>query len=134
MNLEKEMNKTKIFYSSSACMYQSIIKLTLTTPIAVNNQHTQQTPIQNMDGRNSLVRDSTSHIIAITTFPVRVARYIISLDRGDLEWRKGESTELQSAARLLSFRSKVDLSRCGEMVYKLVPSCSLMNASKQLED
>ena len=41
--------------------------------------------------------------------------------------------ELQSAARSLSSLSQVELSRCGEMVYRLVPSCRLMNASKRLE-
>jgi hypothetical protein len=34
----------------------------------------------------------------------------------------------QFVERSLNFRGKVDPSRCGETVYKLVHSCSLMNA------
>ena len=47
-----------------ACI-QSTINLTLTTQIAVKNQHTQQTQTQNMDGRNSSLSGCISLTIGI---------------------------------------------------------------------
>ena len=52
-NMITEQNKTKIFYSGSACMIQSIINLILIIPIVVKIQHiSQQIQTQSMDGRN----------------------------------------------------------------------------------
>ena len=125
------MNKTKIFYSGSACMYPEYNQLDPDNPDCREQSAYPADPIQNMDGKNYSQKDFTSLTIVITTFLFVLLGITISFGPegpGTVEERRHQ---LQSAARSLSSRSKVDLSRCGEMVYRLVPSCSLMNASKQ---
>ena len=90
-----------------------------------------QTP--NMDGRNSSVSGCISLIIGIMAFLLGLLATTISSDQkepGTVEERKHQ---LQSAVRSLTSRSRVEQSRCGEMAYRLVPSCSLTNALKQLD-
>ena len=134
MNEEKGRNYTKIFFLDLLACIQNIINLILIILIAVKNQHTPLTQTPNTDGKNSLVRDYILPTIATTIFLYVLLVIIISSvlkEPGTVEERK---RQLQSAARSLSSQSKVDLSRCGEMAYRLVPSCSLMNASKRLDD
>ena len=105
-NRPKLDQPTKIFYSSSA----------------------------NTVGRNSSVSGCISLIVGIMAFLLGLLATTISSDQkepGRVEERK---RQLQSAVKSLTSRSQVEQSKCGEMAYKLVPSCSLMNALKQLED
>ena len=64
--------------------------------------------------------------------PVRIARYHnIFGPEGNTDGE--EKARLQSAVSCY-LPVEGGAVRCGEMVYKLVPSCSLTNALKQLED
>ena len=64
--------------------------------------------------------------------PVRVARYH-NIFGPEGTWNGGrEKAPAASAVKSLNSRRMVDLSRCGEMGHRLVPSCSLTNALKQL--
>jgi hypothetical protein len=87
-----------------------------------------------MDERNFSVSVSILPTIATTAFLFGLLAITISLalkGPGTVEERK---RQLQSAVRLLTYQRQVELSKCGEMVYRLVPSCTLTNALKQLED
>ena len=91
-------------------------------------------PDSDMDGRNSLVNVSTLPTIATMASLLGIARYHnIFGPEGHLgRWR--EKAPAAICRKVAKLPESGGLSRCGEMGYKLVPSCSLMNASKQLED
>ena len=97
-------------------------------------QHTLQHQTPSTDGRNYSPKDCTWLTIVIMGFLFALPVITISLAPKELGTVEERKHQLQSAARLLSQRRKTDLSRCGETVYRLVPSCTLMNALKQLED
>ena len=54
LNERTEANKTKIFYSGSACMYPEHNQLDPTTPTAVKNLHTLRTLIPSTVGKTLL--------------------------------------------------------------------------------
>ena len=109
-------------------------KKILIIPIVVKNLHTQQTPTLSMDGRNFSVSDSIFPTVAIIASLFGLLAITISLDLKEPGREERRKHQLQSAAKLLTSRSRVEQSRCGEMAYRLVPCCSLTNALKQLDD
>ena len=94
-NEDKGTNHTKIFYSSSACMYPEHNQLDPDNPDCVNHQHTQQT--QNMDGRNSSPSVYTFLIIVIIIF-LYVADTITSIEKA--HGKVVEKRHLQSVEKL----------------------------------
>ena len=107
---------------------------TLTTQIVVKRPLILPTLIPNMDGKNSSVNGYISLIIATMIFLLGLLVTTTSSDQKERGTGEEKRLQQQSVAKSLNSRRKVELSRCGEMAYKLVPSCSLMNASKQLGD
>ena len=130
------MNKTKIFILVLLACIQSTINLTLTILTAVKNQHIQQTQIRNMDGRNSLVRDSTSHTIVIMVSLFVLLGITIFLDLKELGTVEERKRQLQSAVKSLNSRRMVDLSKCGEMAqtrsFLFIDEC--IEATRRLMD
>ena len=59
MNIAKEVNKTKIFYSGSACMYPQHNQLDPDNPDCREESAYPANPDSNMDGKNSLAKDFT---------------------------------------------------------------------------
>ena len=185
---EKVGNRTKIFYSSSACMYPEHIQLDPNNPGLKEDDAYPANPDSEYGWEKLFSERLYFAYNRNYGIPVRVARFhnifgpegtwdggkekapaaicrkvaYLPQQGGSIEvWGDGLQTrsflfvllgittslvqkepgreeerkhQLQSAARSLSSRSRVELSKCGEMVYKLVPSCSLMNASKRLGD
>ena len=127
-------NKTKIFYSGSACMYPEYAQEETNNPGLRENDAYPAAPDseygwEKLFSERLYLSYSRNHGI-----PVRIARYhnIFALrEPGTVEERKHQ---LQSAVKSLTSQRQVELSRCGEMGYRLVPSCSLTNALKQLDD
>ena len=108
---------TKIFYSGSACMYPEHNQLDPDNPDCREESAYPQTLIRNMDGRNSLVRDSTSHIIATMVSLLGllvITTFLVQKEPGKVEERK---LQLQSAVKSLTSQRSVGLSRCGEMAF-----------------
>ena len=129
-----ELNKTKIFYSGSACMYPEHNQLDPDNPDCREESAYPQTQTLNTDGKNYFLNDFTLLIIVIIIFLFGLLDIIISLDLKGPGTVEGRKLRLQSAVKSLTSRSRVEQSRCGEMAHRLVPSCSLTNALKQLED
>ena len=130
-----ELNKTKIFYSGSACMYPEHNQLDPDNPdCLVKNQHTPQTQTLNTDGKNFFLNDFTLPIIVIIIFLFGLLDIIISLDLkgpGTVEGRSFRAAICRKVSYLPESGGAIEVWGDG---YKLVPSCSLMNALKQLED
>ena len=126
--------KPKIFFSSSACMYPEHNQLDPNTPDCREDTAYPANPDSDMVGKNFSLKGYTFLIIVTTMFLFVLPDIIIS--SGPKERGQEEEKKLlqQSVAKLLNSHRKVEPSRCGEMAYKLVPSCSLMNASKQPTD
>ena len=67
INEKQKVNKTKVFYSSSACIYQKRTNLTLIIQTVRSLLLIQQIQIQSMDGRSSLAKEFILHLIKILT-------------------------------------------------------------------
>ena len=123
--------KPKIFFSSSACMYPEHNQLDPNTPDCREDTAYPANPDSEY-GWEKLFSERLYLLIIVTMmFLFALPDIIISSvpkERGRVEEKK---LLQQSVAKLLNSRRMVEPSRCGEMAYKLVPSCSLMNASKQ---
>ena len=113
---------------------QNTTNLTLITLIVVKNQHTQQTQTPSTDGRNSSLNVSTLLTVGTMVSLFVLLGITIFLDLKEPGTEEERKHQLQSAVRSLTSRTWVEASKCGEMAYKLVPSCTLMNALKQLDD
>ena len=125
--------KPKIFFSSSACMYPEHNQLDPNTPDCREDTAYPANPDSEY-GWEKLFSERLYLIIVTIMFLFALPDIIISSvpkERGQEEERK---LLQQYVGKLLNSRREVDLLRCGETAYKLVPSCSLMNASKQLID
>ena len=112
---------------------QSTINLTPITLIAVKNQHTPPTPTPNTGGKNSSASGCISLIIGIMAFLLGLLATTISSDQkepGTVEERKHQPAICRKVALLPVEGGSIDVWGDG---YKLVPSCSLMNASKRLD-
>ena len=127
---------TKIFYSGSACMYPEHNQLDPDNPDCREESAYPANPDseygwEKLFSERLYLAYNRNHGI-----PVRIARYhnIFGPDQKEPGREEERKRQLQSAARSLTSRSRVEQSRCGEMAYRLVPSCLLMNASKQLDD
>ncbi len=90
--------------------------------------------ILNMVGRSCSQSGCFSLIIVIIGSLFGLLGIIISLDQRELGKEVEKKRQQQSAVKLPIFLRKVEPSKCGEMAYKLVPSCILMNALKQPAD
>ena len=134
LNKDKKVNQTKIFYSSSACMYPEHNQLDPNNP---DCRETSAYPA-NPDSEYGWEKLFSERLYLTYNrnydIPVRVARYHNIFDQKERGMEEEKRHQQQSVAKSLNSRRKVEPSRCGEMAYKLVPSCSLMNASKQLGD
>jgi len=134
LNKDKNTNITKIFYSSSACMYPEHNQLDPNNPDCREESAYPANPDSNMDGKNSSRKDYISLIVVTMVYLcvlLVTITFSVQKEHGTEEEKR---LQLQSAVKWLNSRRKVEPSRCGEMAYKLVPSCSLMNASKRLGD
>ena len=134
MNIAKEVNKTKIFYSGSACMYPQHNQLDPDNPDCREESAYPANPDSEY-GWEKLFSErlyfKLTTVITVFLFVLLgITTYLVQKEPGTEEERK---RQLQSAVRSLTSRSRVEQSRCGEMVYRLVPSCSLMNALKRLD-
>ena len=133
-NEEHNVNKTKIFFSSSACAYPEYIQLDPENP-GLKEENAYPAEPDSEYGWEKLFSERLYLAYSRNYgIPVRIARYH-NIFGPEGTWDGGrEKAPAAICRKLLSSRSKVDLSRCGETAYRLVPSCSLMNASKQLTD
>ena len=134
LNERTEVNKTRIFYSGSACMYPEHNQLDPDNPDCREESAYPANPDSEYGWEKLFSERLYFAYHRNHDIPVRVARYhnIFELE-GTWEGGREKAPSLQSAVKSQNLRRSVDPSRCGEMVYKLVPSCSLMNALKQLE-
>ena len=133
LNETKEVNKTKIFYSDLLACIQNIINSIPITPIAVKNQHTPPTQTPNTVGKNSSVSGCISAYHRNYGIPVRVTRYHnIFGPEGTWEGgrEKAPAAICRKVAYLLEQGGSIEV--WGDEAYRLVPSCSLMNALKRL--
>ena len=134
-----ELNKTKIFYSGSACMYPEHNQLDPDNPDCREESAYPANPDSEY-GWEKLFSErlyfayNRNHGI-----PVRVARYH-NIFGPEGTWNGGrEKAPAAICRKVATSRTRVEQSRCGEMavpflfIDKLVPSCSLTNALKRLE-
>ena len=126
-------NTTKIFYSGSACMYPEHNQLDPNNPDCREESAYPANPDSEYGWEKLFSKDFTWLYNLIILFLFVLLGITISL----VQKEPGREEERKQAAicrngSLTSLR-QVEASRCGEMGYKLVPSCSLMNALKQLE-
>ena len=124
--------QTKIFYSSSACMYPEYNQLVLTTLIAVKNPLTLLHLIPNTDGRNFLVRGYISLIIVIIISLLGLLVTTTSSDQKEHGMEEEKSLQLPSVEKLPMQMMEEPL-KYGEMEIKLDHSSTSTSALKQLE-
>jgi hypothetical protein len=110
---------------------QNVINWTLITLIAVKNPHTQQTQTPNTDGRNFSLNVSTLLITVTIIFLFGLLAITTSLDLRELGKVDVRRLPQQFVERSPTSLRRVELLRCGEMAYKLDPSCTSMNVLKQ---
>ena len=124
---------TKIFYSGSACMYPAYAQEETENPGLRENDAYPAAPDSEYGWEKLFSERLYLAYYRNHGIPVRIARYH-NIFGPEGTWEGGrEKAPAQSAVKSLTSRSKVDVSRCGEMLYRLVPSCSLTNALKRLE-
>jgi len=87
-----------------------------------------------MGRRNSFLKDFILPTAGIMVFLFVLPDIIISSVPKELGKVERRRHQLQSAVKSLTFQRQVEQSKCGETVYKLVPSCSLTNVLKRLDD
>ena len=127
-------NKTKIFYSGSACMYPEHNQLDPDNPDCREESAYPANPDseygwEKLFSERLYLAYNRNHGI-----PVRIARYHnIFGPEGTWDGGREKAPVLQSAVKSPIFLRRVEQSKCGEMAYRLVPSCSLTNALKRLE-
>ena len=134
MNEDKGVNATKIFYSGSACMYPEHNQLDPDIPFCLDYSEYPEAPFSDYGWRNCSQSGCFSLILVIMGSLFGLLGIIISLDQRELGKEVEKKHLQQSVEKLPNFQRGVDPSRCGEMAYKLVPSCILTNASKQPAD
>ena len=112
MNEQKGRSTTKIFYSGSACMYPEHNQLDPNNPDCRENQHIQQTQIQNMDGKTlrslSMYNRNTAFLLGLLAH-----HNIFNTDQRNLGQWKRESTSC-NLPQSRQNRSRVDLSVWGD--------------------
>ncbi len=86
-----------------------------------------------MDGKNSSASGCISLIIGIMAFLLGLLATTTSLDQKEPGMEDVKKHQQQSAERLQLSQKRVALLRCGEMAYKLDPSCLSLNVLKQPE-
>ena len=124
---------TKIFYSGSACMYPEHNQMDPDNPDCREESAYPANPDSEYGWEKLFSERLYFAYHRNYGIPVRVTRYH-NIFGPEGTWRVEERKhQLQSAVKSLNSRRKVELLRCGEMVYRLVPSCSLMNALKHLD-
>ena len=100
LNKDKKTNHTKIFYSSSACMYPEHNQLDPNNPDCREESVILPTLIPNMDGKNSSVNGYISLIIATMIFLLGLLVITTSSDQKEhgKEEEKGTSTICRKVA------------------------------------
>ena len=117
---------TKIFYSGSACMYPEHNQLDPDNPDCREESAYPANPDSEYGWEKLFSERLYFAYHRNYGIPVRVTRYH-NIFGPEGTWDGGEKAPAQSAVKSLTSQRRVELSRCGEMVYKLVPSCSLTN-------
>ena len=135
MNLEKEMNKTKIFYSGSACMYPEYNQTDPDNPDCREQSAYPADPDSEYGWEKLFSERLYFAYNRNYDIPVRVAPYHnIFGPEGTWNGGRGESTSCNLSQGCSPPEARWIYRGVGRWAYRLVPSCSLMNASKQLED
>ena len=135
LNKDKKVNQTKIFYSSSACMYPEHNQLDPNNP---DCRETSAYPA-NPDSEYGWEKLFSERLYLTYNrnydIPVRVARYH-NIFGPEGTWDGGREKAPAAICRKVAQLSPQGgtIEVWGDGAYKLVPSCSLMNASKQLGD
>ena len=133
LNRLLDVNKTKIFYSSSACMYPEHNQLVSRQfLIVVKTLPTQPIQTLSMDGRNYFQRDCILHMLATTTLTFLWLVIITFLDQKEHGMEERKRLPPQSAVRYHYSQMWVERLRCGVMDCRQDPSSSLMSVLKQL--
>ena len=125
---------TKIFYSGSACMYPEHNQLDPDNPDCREESAYPANPDSEYGWEKLFSERLYFAYHRNYGIPVRVTRYH-NIFGPEGTWDGGrEKAQLQSAVKSLTSQRRVEPSRCGEMAHRLVPSCSLTNALKRLDD
>ena len=134
MNEEKEVNKTKIFYSGSACMYPEHNQLDPDNPDCREESAYPANPDSEYGWEKLFSERLYFAYHRNYGIPVRVTRYH-NIFGPEGTWDGGREKAPAAICRKVAYlpADRVEQSRCGEMAYRLVPSCSLTNALKRLE-
>ena len=133
-NEVKEVNKTRIFYSSSACMYPEYNQLDPDNPDCREESAYPAAPDSEY-GWEKLFSERLYFAYHLNYgIDVRVARYH-NIFGPEGTWTGGKEKAPQHfVERSQNCLKKEEPSMYGVTVSKLVPSCILMNALKQHED
>ena len=114
MNIAKEVNKTKIFYSGSACMYPQHNQLDPDNPDCREESAYPANPDSEYGWEKLFSERLYLSYNRNYGIPVRIARYHnIFGPEGTWDGGRGKR-QLQSAVRSLTSRSRVEQSRCGD--------------------
>ena len=132
LNESKEVNKTKIFYSGSACMYPEHNQLDPDNPDCREESAYPANPDSEYGWEKLFSERLYFAYNRNYGIPVRVTRYH-NIFGPEGTWEGGRESALAICRKVAYLPEQGGgLSRCGEMS-KLVPSCSLTNALKRLD-
>ena len=133
-NEVKEVNKTRIFYSSSACMYPEYNQLDPDNPDCREESAYPAAPDSEY-GWEKLFSERLYFAYHLNYgIDVRVARYHNIFDPKEPGREEKKNFPQHFVERSQNCPKKEEPSMYGVTVSKLVPSCILMNALKQHED
>ena len=115
LNESKEVNKTKIFYSGSACMYPEHNQLDPDNPDCREESAYPANPDSEYGWEKLFSERLYFAYNRNYGIPVRVTRYH-NIFGPEGTWEGGrEKAAAQSAVKSLTSQNKVEASRCGEM-------------------
>ena len=129
-----EMNKTKILYSGSACMYPEHNQLDPDNPDCREESAYPADPDSEYGWEKLFSERLYLAYNRNYDIPVRIARYHnIFWSRGHLgRWKRKPIAICRKVAYLPEQGGAIEV--WGDELFKLVPSCTLTNALKQLEN
>ena len=133
MNIAKEVNKTKIFYSGSACMYPQHNQLDPDNPDCREESAYPANPDSEYGWEKLFSERLYLAYNRNYGIPVRIARYH-NIFGPEGTWDGGRRKRQLAICRKVAYLPEQGGAiEVWEMVYRLVPSCSLMNALKRLD-
>ena len=121
LNERTEANKTKIFYSGSACMYPEHNQLDPDNPDCREESAYPANPDSEYGWENSSQKDFTLLITAITVFLFVFLGIITSSDPKEPGREEERESACKSAVKSLTSWSRVEQSRCGEITDSFLP-------------